>query len=210
MLNKLIMIWYFPGMRGNAVLRILSAHAESYWNAKLQQIGAEFISHPLDLPNLQTNINIDANAYLNSKLSKLKFSYSTYHTIGHVDGISTKKLIKDWITSRAFTNKYLFIFDHCKNINPTNHDLLVIDNKPHIWLFGTRDRLGMKLQHYVPSTNPQAYNLNIDALFSKDYITFESEYFKLIDHFNLTSELNRVRAFILLTLEREDYISKFY
>ena len=60
------------------------------------------------------------------------------------------------------------------------------------------------------SSNPMAYNLNIDNLFSTDYITFETEYYKLINRFNLTSCLNRVRAFILLVLERENYISKFY
>ena len=68
----------------------------------------------------------------------------------------------------------------------------------------------MPILQYAPSTNPLAYNLNINNLFSTDYITFETEYFKLIAHFNLTSCLNDIRAFILLVLERENYISKFY
>jgi hypothetical protein len=210
MLDKLMVVWYCPGMRGNAIYRILAAHPEVYWNINFQQMTTEFIAHPLDLPNLETAINIDANAYIYNKLSRWKFSYCSYHAIGYVHDPNTKKLIKAWINSKAYTDNYMFIYNHCKQLITTDDDLLMLDSKPHIWLYGTRDRLNMPKAYYKPSTNPLAYNLNVDYLFSTDYSTFETEYYKLIAHFNLTSCINRVRAFILLTLERETYISKFY
>jgi len=210
MLDKLMVLWYSPGMRGSAIYRILAAHPEVYWNPNFQQMTPEFIAHPLDLPELQTVFNIDAYAHRRNKLNNWKFSYCCYHTLGYVRNPSVKLLINEWISSKAYINKYMFIYNHGKHANPTDDNLLMLDSKPHIWLYGTRNRLNMPKEYYKPSPSPLAYNINVDALYSTDYSVFETEYYKLVAHFNLTSCINRVRSFILLSTERDNYISKFY
>jgi hypothetical protein len=154
-----------------------------------------------------------------------KMGYTTYHTCSIFTDNCFKEVIHNWAHSNR--NKLLFCLlnSNWTKINmqvpityPTRRYLgltvkqykLVKPSNPHIWVYGTRDRLNMPKNYFQPSSNPMAYNLNIDTLFSTDYITFETEYYKLINRFNLTSCLNRVRAFILLVLERENYISKFY
>ena len=208
--KKATVIWYTFGMRGNAVLRILSAHPEVYWNPTIQKTSEEFIQHPLDLPETVANFNPMVISINN--ISKWMLSYSTYHTVGYIND-DAYVLIKEWISSNAYKDKKLFLISHPNGnkkdiFTPTY--LLNIDKTPHIWLYGNNNRLNRKSYYCNMSSNPMAYNLNIDNLFSTDYITFETEYYKLINRFNLTSCLNRVRAFILLVLERENYISKFY
>lgn len=218
--EKATIIWYVQGMRGNAVYRILAAHPEVYWNYHLQQASPEITIHPLELPETISNFNSilpigemdepDHIGYV-EKITKLQFGYTTYHTAGYVGDENTNKIIKQWILSKSFLTKKLFLFCHPPDVKLFSEEIIFnLDDKPHIWLYGTKNRLKMSIRHYCRSTNPLAYNLNVDALFSTDYVTFETEYFKLITHFNFTSELNRVRAFILLALEREQYISNFY
>lgn len=220
MIGNFIPIWYSLGMRGNAIYRILSSHPEAYvHNTNL-----------LDIDSLVTNLTISEidNNILGSKTSSWILSYATYHTTSIFYGNEFNKIMLRWLTDNK--NKLLFSCVHppmnnmqygdkayLVNHNQANRGVKITDkqfklldkHKPHVWVHGTRDRFNMPIMRYYPSTNPLAYNLNVDALFSKDYITFETEYFKLINHFSFTSCLNAVRAFILLVLEREDYTSKF-
>ena len=226
--QKPIIIWYFTGMRGNSIYRILAAHPEVYWNPILQQASHEMLQHPLDLPETVAGFNPSIDLapheerkystnnipYLQNDITYLQFAYTTYHTIGYVGDVNTNKMIKEWIISKSYLDKKLFLMCHPAKkdriYKTTTDRLLTLDSNPCICAYGTVDRLNIPKVYYNPSSNPLAYNLNIDALYSTDYITFEAEYYKLIAHFNLTSCLNRVRAFILLSLERDKYISKFY
>jgi hypothetical protein len=47
-------------------------------------------------------------------------------------------------------------------------------------------------------------------LYSKNYEEFECEYYKIINYFNLTTQINRVRAYILVTLERQNFFQKYH
>ena len=118
----------------------------------------------------------------------------------------------------SYKNKILFSSSHPNWPSGATCDkkkLLTLTDKPHIWLYGSLNRNYLSSnkssihKYYEPSPHPLAYNINIDNLYSQDYLTFETEYYKLIKHFNLTSCLNRVRAFILLNLERDKYIVQF-
>ena len=205
--NKSTIIWFNSGMRGNSIYRIIAAHPEVFWNEHVSLNSEEFTSHPLDLPDSIANMFPPLNYDINKKVNKWQFSYSTYHTISFVDDDKYLQVVKSWIESKSYIDKKLFSASH---VDFFKYNLMSIDDKPHIWLYGTCNRLGRDLVYYQTSPNPLAYNLNIDALYSQNYETFEAEYYKLINHFNLTSCLNRVRAFILLNLERDKYISKFY
>jgi hypothetical protein len=222
MLDNFISIWYSHGMRGNAIYRILAAHPEVYWNTDNKLISS---LNPLNIPSNVTSI--ENLAYGNSIATKIgiwKMGYTTYHSCSLFTQTCFTQVMYSWAHNR---NKILFCLVNpiVKNNDgiyivryPTYKELgvsakqykLIDPSNPHIWVYGTRDRLNMPKTYFSPSTNPLAYNLNVDALFSKDYVTFETEYYKLIAHFNLTSCLNDIRAFILLVLEREEYIRKFW
>jgi hypothetical protein len=222
--EKAIIIWYFGGMRGNSIYRILAAHPEVYWDSALHISSHEILQHPLDLPETVSGFNAPDEITTDAEkkgfikdINYLQFAYTTCHTAGYIGDINTNEMIKAWITSKSYLDKKLFVIYHPAKKYRANEEnfylpesLLTLDDKPHIWIYGTLDRLNMTKTYYNPSPNPLAYNLNLDALYSTDYSTFETEYYKLIAHFNLTSCLNRVRAFILLSIERDKYISKFY
>jgi hypothetical protein len=209
MINSFIPIWSYHGMRGNSIFRILAAHPEVYWD-KYAHAGSKLL-HPLYVPSNITSIESLADNDIADKIGMWKMAYATYHTISSIRSPAFPTIIRNWALDFSKHRSLLFCY-----VNPVgdfnfvkNHKLFSM-NKPHIQVYGKLDRLGMEVIEYKPSNNPQAYNLNIDNLFSTDYITFETEYYSLIAHFNLTSCLNDVRAFILLVLEREQYISKFY
>ena len=228
--EKAIIIWYRQGMRGNSIYRILAAHPEVYWNPTLQQSSREVLQHPLDLPETVSGFNapnvlIGKNGFIKDT-PYLQVAYSTYHTAGYIwsehftnstmKESASYRIVKQWLMSRSYLDKKLFVMTHPDNEYETYRgndplkSLLTLDDKPHIWIYGSINRLALEKYYINPSPNPLAYNLNLDALYSTDYSTFETEYYKLINHFNLTSCINRVRAFILLNLERDNYISKFY
>ena len=212
-MDNFLAIWCNHGMRGNAIYRILAAHPEVYWPSKLKVYWDKYahesgnLLHPLHVSSNITSINGLADNDIADKIGAWKMGYATHHTASLVGSEQWSKVLYSWVSNS--TNNKLLLFGI---INPYDRKLtkLVGTNKPHIQVYGKLDRLGMEVKEYAPSINPQAYNLNISNLFSTDYITFETEYFKLINRFNLTSCLNQVRAFILLSLERENYISKFY
>ena len=224
MLDNFITIWYIHGMRGNAIYRILAAHPEVYWDAS-NKVGNSL--NPLHVPSNETSIaGLAYGTDIAAKIGMWKMGYATYHSCSLFTNTCFKQVMYNWANNR---NKILFcllnplVYFESKSgsfiiKNSTHKELglsvnqykLIAPSNPHIWAYGTRNRLNMPRGYLKPSSNPLAYNLNVDALFSTDYITFETEYYKLIAHFNLTSCLNDVRAFILLVLERDKYISKFY
>ena len=219
MISNFISIWCNHGMRGNAIYRILSAHPEVYWPSDPKVYGDKYayeesstLLHPLYIASNITSIVGLVDDDIADKIGIWKMGYATYHTASLVGGDQWMEVLDNWVSNS--TNNKLLLFGiinpRDRKVRNNNRARSIITNKPHIQVYGKLDRLGMKVIEYKPSSNPLAYNLNIDALYSTDYITFEAEYYKLINHFNLTSCLNRVRAFILLSLEREDYISKFY
>jgi hypothetical protein len=199
-------------MRGNAIFRILAVHPEVYWDKKFHANRDPAYPSPLDIPsNITSIVGLAAND-IADKIGMWKMGYATYHAASLVGEGQWMDVLHSWMSNSTNNKLLLFgIINPCdRKVRNNNRALSIITNKPHIQVYGKLDRLGMEVIEYKPSTNPQAYNLNIDNLFSTDYITFETEYYKLINHFNLTSCLNKVRAFILLVLERENYISKFY
>ena len=59
----------------------------------------------------------------------------------------------------------------------------------------------------LPSSNPFVFNIDVYKLYSEDDLIFESEYQKIVNHFNFTSNIDRVRSFIKLYLDRERSIT---
>ena len=222
MLANFIPVWYSHGMRGNAIYRILSAHPEAYWYTTDELDNS---LNPLYVPSNITSI--EGLAYGNdiaARIGMWKMGYTTYHTVSLFKQAPFNKVLYAWLNNRdkilfpLLSPKYkkendieLLDYSTYKDLNISiNRYKLVDPSNPHIWVYGTRNRLNMTKAYFEPSPHPSAYNLNMNNLFSTDYSTFETEYYNLIAHFNLTSCLNNVRAFILLVLERETYISKFY
>ena len=60
-----------------------------------------------------------------------------------------------------------------------------------------------------PSNNPLAFNIDVSNLFSDKEELFKTEYERIVNHFNFTSNINDVRSFMLIYLEREQSVSIF-
>ena len=58
-----------------------------------------------------------------------------------------------------------------------------------------------------PSDSPLAFNIDVSNLFSDNEESFKTEYERIINHFNFTSNIKDVRSFILTYLEREQSVS---
>ena len=56
--------------------------------------------------------------------------------------------------------------------------------------------------------NDNVINVDVNEIFSKDYDTFESSYLYLCNNLDITPQTNRVRAFILLWLEKQERYKK--
>jgi hypothetical protein len=222
MLDNFIPIWYPLGMRGNSIYRILAAHPEVYWEGDKSSLSINSLLTSLIISYRDKNI-------LSTSSSSWLLSYITYHTTCIFADKDFKKVMQNWlatdnkkllftcvhppINSKYYGDKGRLVSHNEANIRAkiTDKQFKLLDKcNPHIWVYGTNNRFNSIVKHYAPSPESIAYNLNVDALFSKDYVTFETEYYKLIAHFNLTSCLNDIRAFILLVLEREEYIRKFW
>jgi hypothetical protein len=201
-LQDIITIWYSGGMRGNSIYRILAVHPEVYWNNDIQKtcsLDAENCVDSLTLPETVSTFNCTPGKSYNSVYA---FAYSSYHCICFMHDTNFKYIVKQWLLSPK--KQLLFSTKHS-----TNMPLTSLPDKPFIWLYGNRHRIEFPITYFPPTDHPFAYNLNIDKLYSEKYIEFEEEYYKLISHFNLSSKINRVRAFILLSLEREKYINNY-
>ena len=58
-----------------------------------------------------------------------------------------------------------------------------------------------------PSDSPLAFNIDVSNLFSDNEESFKTEYERIINHFNFSSNIKDVRSFILTYLEREQSVS---
>ena len=87
-------------------------------------------------------------------------------------------------------------------IFPKNTVVRISGKEPDFRFFKTTGRYIDKVN------NDNVINVDVNEIFSKDYDTFESSYLYLCSKLNITPQVNRVRAFILLWLERQERYKK--
>ena len=84
-------------------------------------------------------------------------------------------------------------------------------NNTVIRIFGKEPtfRFFKSTNRYIDKVNnDNVINVDVNEIFSKDYDTFETAYLDICTKLNITPQINRVRAFILLWLERQERYKK--
>ena len=189
------LVLFTPGLRGNALIRILASHEESWWDRDLMNNG-ETTTDPLLYPENTASFHTVVP-------NEFKEWYAAAHT-GCMIGIPTifELIVKK---RKNHLDKWWFTFCHPTNIVKDSDSL----GSEHITLYASENS---KYRNYLttsPVKNDFAFNVDISMLFSCDREKFYNEYIKILNHFNFTARFTSVRSFILQILDREAYISKF-
>jgi len=209
----------FSGMRSHALLRILASHREVWWDSTLMNdkgiLTKDSLSYPVTKNNFFTDVRVEMPKYL---------SYSTAQTNMVTSRKLTTNIAIDMLKNYYKHNSLLsYLIFHTDFIDIVNHSFIFLytsnikatmqqrkqwynyDMQSHGYDYTSKN---IKLIS-KPHKSSLAFNIDIHRLFSKNDLIFEMEYIRLVDHFNFTANINRVRSFILLYLEREQYISTF-
>ena len=208
------------GFRGHATLRILCSHKEVWWDSS--KMNSDHI------PN-RDSITYPENGIFRDFRIKApqKIDYIAVHT----------KMITNVIIS--FTECFDILSDYYSDNKNNLHSFVIfqmdfldyIPNIPFIHLYSSNVKHTVKQREYwfkddirehtghytverikkmgLPSSNPLAFNIDVYKLYSEDDSAFETEYQKIVNHFNFTSNIDRVRSFMLTYLEREQSVLTF-
>ena len=210
---KIILIFYMPGFRGHAVTRILSCHPESHWEPLWSYTDEH--DDPLSFPERVSGFTFFKKDSISLKKASTLVHTGTFLQIGKANESIRSSLSSIWNLTNLIRdkklNKYVFINTHphgaAQGLEKVERPKKVIlysestaDRRFDFW----EDNFEVALRNLSPQED--ALNINIDALFSTDYKTFEEEYIKAVRYFNFTPRINAVRAFILRYLEREHYV----
>lgn len=227
--DNIRLVIFFAGLGGQIVTRILSTHPECYWTEKWNNT-----SEP-DLKPTQFPDTISGFDLISPDVNTMKDEYGRapgglgfmppvrYMTTQTEKTRVVKESIKHILNSIKTVDSSLYVWIHTHPYlydsdqeSPNFSDL----KRPFVYLWASEECVFTQLRDKdfhiknnsklrPPCSNPLAYNLDVSQLFSKDYAKFEAEYIKLCTHFNFTSRLDSVRAFILRYLERQEYIAQF-
>lgn len=186
-------IIYEPGMRGNALLRILASHQESWWDKYIMNIGNA--DDPLEFSETHSTLvsNIEGCKFGTAYLAPhTNMSLDFFCKIDFKNDLAPVKLaIKERYNS---PDKYFFTCCH-------SYADLIVNRYIHTYASKQNSR-----RNYIQTeaqTGDNVINIDISKLFSYDREEFEDEYIKIINKFDFTPRFTSVRNFILQLLDRE-------
>lgn len=182
-----------PGMRGNALARILASHKESWWDNDTMNLNTDpTIIDPLQFSETQSSF-IEGN-------HGIKMTYLAPHTNLRIDYFFIVDYDKDYAPFKKIMSKrpdhldkYFFTITHPYK-NPISRYINIFASKQN------------SLRRYVKTdtiSDKSVINIDISKLFSYDRREFEDEYIKILYHFDFTPRFSSVRNFILQLLDRE-------
>ena len=125
-------VFYLPGMRGNALVRILASHKESWWDNQTMNINVDdAISDPLEFSENQSGFKLE---YPYKNLSSL---YLAPHTNVNVDFfcshgyMNEMSKMKQTLEKRnTNSNKYFFTCAHPdKDFDVERYVYILLQNK---------------------------------------------------------------------------------
>jgi len=211
---RIILIFYSHGFRGHAVTRILSCHPEAHWEPKWSSGNLEH-DNPLSFPESVSGFNFYIPSDISLKKASTFVHTGAYLEIGQNDKTLTKNILSVYNLSKLLkdtkSDKYIFLNTH-PHQNAVGFEKVERPKKVILYSKSHLDpRYSLWTDKKLNSLSPQenALNIDIDKLFSADYIEFEDEYLKAVTYFDFTPRINAVRAFILRYIERERYISNY-
>lgn len=189
--HKIIFISYSPNFGGHAVRRILSASPEIFYPINP-------LSYPDDLEGFVAHAGWD-----------LPHSFTKQHL-----GACHEDLIQYPPTQLSEVIDFYKYIKKCEKFCIVTHDLHIHKkfNCTTIRLFGKQPRRNMwdgRPDVIDPIFEKNVINVDVDNLFSDRYEKFEKEYLSLCKSLNIFPQINSVRAFILLWLEKQKRLSEF-
>lgn len=210
--NKVFPILFPPGMRGNSICNIFQAHPEVFYlpdtaSYKSSNYSAASKNDSLALEEELCRISGDG-------VNRDLYNHASFHNYTNKAYAGDISSVVPYVLNKHYINKLLFHVTHPDQYVSLPYltnilDTLYNSNKVFIYLYGKVNRPFFAKVYHPPKDNINAFNINVDMLYSKSYEEFEYEYYKIINYFNLTTQINRVRAYILLTSERQKYIDRF-
>lgn len=199
--NTFVFIEYPPGYGGNTLSRIISASTEFYWDGDpvlYPDEGYHIIEDPpskYKLPDPHFASSIEQELCCTHTPDDFMYPDSTPSRVRDLINFHKK-----YIKSKKFCIK-----SHNANLNETftkNTIVRIYGKEPDFRFFKSTGRC-IKYKDI-----PNVINIDVNEIFSKDYDTFESSYLYLCNNLDITPQTNRVRAFILLWLERQERYKK--
>ena len=183
-----------PGMRGNAIARILASHEEAWWDNETMNTHTDNrITDPLQFSETQSSF-IEAN-------HGIKMTYLAPHTNLRVDYFFVVDYDKDYapfkkmISKRSdHLDKYFFTIIHPYKNTTSRYINLYASKQNSLRLYTQTNQIN----------DERVINIDISKLFSYDRLTFEDEYIKILNRFEFTPRFSSVRNFILQLLDREN------
>ena len=191
-----VFIDYAPGYGGNTLSRIISVSPEFYWDG-----------NPLYYPDDGYN-STESDPEDPHFATAVQMQFCCTHTIEDFmypdpDPRRVKTFILKY--NKFINQKKVCIKSHSSTTHelfPNNTVVRVYGKEPDFRFF---DSTGM---YKKPKQFPNVINVDVNEIFSKDYDTFETAYLDICTKLDITPQINRVRAFILLWLERQERYKK--
>ena len=153
--NKVFPIIYAAGTRGHSFCRIMQAHQNT-----------NSLDYVEDICEYR---DFEVNESFNRKLTHASFHDSKNKDITLVDSS-----IKLYIEKKLYKTNLLFHLApigswRADTIHNTIMNKLYYSDKEYIYLYGKVDRPYFNKRTYLTIKQPNAYNVNIDLLYSKNY-----------------------------------------
>jgi hypothetical protein len=191
--DKIIFISFAGNYGGHAVRRIISASPEVYYP-----------DDPIRYPdNLEGFIAHDFKTtwqkdFVKQHLASCHEDFIEYPPLNFDDTLNLYKIIKK-INMICIKTHDLNIHDKFQNLV-----VRVVGKEPD-----RKIRINPNNPKHVDMVyKNNVINLNINNLFSQNYDEFEAEYLNLCSKLNIFPQINSVRSFILLWLEKQKRLKK--
>jgi len=208
--KKIVGILYIPGAAGGILTRVLQAHKESYWNSEWLNHDNLDITSPLEFPSNPIGFRREDPDH---GLADSYYLYSA-HGMRHHGWNELGKFIPSF---KIDPTTHTLFYDALKD-----HESLLLGTCPqknYIYCYAQPSYFKKRYKYVFEEdliagkqygdeshdlyTKCAQYTVNIENLLNIDYYVFEEEYNKLISHYNLTSRISGVRAYILAWIERQ-------
>ena len=194
--NNFILVDFAYGYGGNTLSRIISVSPEFYWDGD-----------PVEYPDDGYSIIVDPepNPHFATPIEQELCCTHTPNDFMYPDSKAGR--IRDFIHnySKNIHPKKFCIRSHNTDTHelfPNNTIVRIFGKEPTFRFFKSTDRYIDKIY------NDNVINVDVNKIFSSDYDTFETAYLDICTKLNITPQTNRVRAFILLWLERQERYKK--
>ena len=192
----------FPfGYGGNTLNRVISASPEIYWNG-------DSTAYPDDTGGFPVIYDSSDSPHFATFTEQHLCCTHTETDFMYPDGTRNRviDLLNVYKTAR-FTDKKLCINSHNSFDLAEKHTKITM-----IRLCGKAPTFRSFTKPIPTNSDPIIFsnviNVDVNDIFSSEYSIFETTYLGLCSKLNITPQINRVRAFILLWLEKQERYKK--